>query len=92
VLQNEQLRARHMIVPIVDADGYSIVTAGNPIHLSGVAEPPQGPVRSPKLDENREALVREFLGRRPPPASGQIRQYIASQDYDASYVDLAHQA
>lgn len=91
VLQNEQLRARRMIVPIVDADGYSIVTAGNPIRLSGVAQP-EGPIRSPKLDENREALVREFLGKRPQPASGQIRQYNASQDYDAAYVELARQA
>jgi CoA:oxalate CoA-transferase len=63
VLKNEQLLSRHMFLPVTDADGYAIVTAGNPIRLSGAVED-DAHVRAPKLDEHRETLVREFLSKR----------------------------
>jgi hypothetical protein len=73
---------------VTDADGYAIVTAGNPIRLSGAVED-DAPVRAPKLDEHRETLVREFLSKRSHASRGQVRQFADSTDFDPSFVDLA---
>jgi CoA:oxalate CoA-transferase len=88
VLKNEQLLSRHMFLPVTDADGYAIVTAGNPIRLSGAVED-DAHVRAPKLDEHRETLVREFLSKRSQASRGQVRQFADSTDFDPSFVDLA---
>lgn len=57
VLQDPQIRARNMVVDVLDRDGKpAYVAAGNPIKLSGL---PDGATRAaaPDLDEDRAAIL-----------------------------------
>ncbi len=65
VLADEQVRARNMVVAVPGPDGRELEIAGNPIKLSGVDDPNVRPA-APRLDEHREALVREFARSRRP--------------------------
>jgi CoA:oxalate CoA-transferase len=65
VLADEQVRARNMVVAVPGPDGRELEIAGNPIKLSGVDDPSVRPA-APRLDEHREALVREFARSRRP--------------------------
>ncbi len=56
---NPQVRARNMVVEIDDPKAGPVRIAGNPIKISGHADPPRrGPI--PDLDEARAALIAEF--------------------------------
>ena len=56
-----QIRARNMVVRIDDPKAGPVRVAGNPIKISGHADPPtRGPV--PPLDGARAALAAEFAG------------------------------
>ncbi len=59
VLDHPQVRARNMVVSVPGPDGRRLEIAGNPVKLSGV-EDPRSRDAAPRLDEHREALVREF--------------------------------
>lgn len=57
VLKDPQIKARNMVVDVLDEDGQPAYTAaGNPIKLSGLADPTtRGP--APRLDGNRDAIL-----------------------------------
>ena len=58
---NPQVGARNMVVGIDDPAAGPVRIAGNPIKMSGHADPPtRGPI--PRLDGAREAIVAEFGG------------------------------
>lgn len=58
-LSSPQIAARNMVVGIDDPDVGSVKIAGNPIKMSNHDDATiRGPV--PKLDQNRERLVKEF--------------------------------
>ena len=57
VLEDPQIRARNMVVSVEDEAAGRLEMAGNPIKLSGFADPPsRGPV--PRLDADRAAVLR----------------------------------
>jgi len=59
VLADPQVRARNMVVTAEDPDAGRVELAGNPVKLSGVADPEtRGP--APRLDEHRETLLAEL--------------------------------
>ena len=59
VLADRQVQARNMVVHAPDGDGGQITMAGNPIKLSGVADPPtRGP--APDLDADRARILSEL--------------------------------
>jgi CoA:oxalate CoA-transferase len=59
VLADPQVRARNMVVTVDDPDAGRLSLAGNPVKLSGVADPAtRGP--APRLDEHRAALLAEL--------------------------------
>ena len=62
VLADPQVAARNMIVETHDADGNTLRMAGNPIKLSGFADPVSRPA-APDLDADRPTL----LARDSPP-------------------------
>lgn len=57
VLKDPQIKARNMVVDVLDEDGNpAYVAAGNPIKLSGLEDPTtRGP--APRLDGNRTAIL-----------------------------------
>jgi CoA:oxalate CoA-transferase len=58
-LGDPQIRARNMVVSAEDPRGGTVRMAGNPIKISGVADPTtRGPV--PELDGDREHILREL--------------------------------
>jgi CoA:oxalate CoA-transferase len=59
VLADPQVRARNMVVETRDPAAGRLELAGNPVKLSGVADPPTRPP-APRLDEHRAALLREL--------------------------------
>jgi len=59
VLADPQVRARNMLVAVEDPAAGRVALAGNPVKLSGVADPPTRPP-APRLDEHRAAIVREL--------------------------------
>jgi hypothetical protein len=75
---------------VSDADGNTNETANNPIRLSASGERPKT-ARSPLLDKHREALIREFMTINGHAKLSQIRQLVASNDVDHSFVNLAMQ-
>lgn len=57
-----QLRARNMIVQVEGEAGRAVRTAGNPIKLGAFAESEPGvPIKSPALNEHREAILAELM-------------------------------
>jgi CoA:oxalate CoA-transferase len=59
-LNDRQVRARNMVVSVADKDVGSLNMAGNPIKLSGFADPATRG-RVPDLDEDRAAIL-QFIG------------------------------
>jgi CoA:oxalate CoA-transferase len=58
VLHDRQILARNMVVDVLGADGRpAFVAAGNPIKLSGMADPATRPP-APALDGDREEIVK----------------------------------
>ncbi len=58
-LNDPQVRARNMVVEMRDPDGPSLTMAGNPIKMSGVADPADRPP-APKLDADRARILAEL--------------------------------
>lgn len=64
VLKDPQIRARNMVVDILDRDGApAYVAAGNPIKMSALPDPATR-AAAPALDENRAAIL-AWLDRAP---------------------------
>ncbi|NDW43393.1 CaiB/BaiF CoA-transferase family protein [Ruegeria sp. PrR005] len=64
VLQDPQIRARNMVVDILDRDGApAYIAAGNPIKMSALPDP-KTRAPAPALDENRAAIL-AWLDRAP---------------------------
>ena len=64
MLEDPQVRARNMLVTTQDPAAGTLELAGNPIKLSGVADPPTRGA-PPALDADREALLAELRGEAP---------------------------
>ena len=80
LLTHEQLLARNMIVKVRGSAG-EVRTAGNPIKMSAFPDhDPQVPLRAPDLNEDREAIFREFL---PTPHAPGHRAVDAAVTADA---------
>jgi len=90
VLQDPQLHARDMFISVSDVNGNTIRTANNPIRLSAAGERPNT-ARSPLLDEQREALIREFATSNGHDKLSHIRQLVAADNVDLSFVNLSMQ-
>ena len=61
IMQHPQMEPRQMLVTVDDPTFGEMKVAGNPIKLSGYED--TGHRRTaPAVDENREAIIREFLG------------------------------
>ena len=61
VLADPQVRARNMVVEVLDPEAGRVALAGNPVKLRGVPDPPTR-APAPRLDEHRDAIVRELEG------------------------------
>ncbi|MCH7866672.1 MAG: CoA transferase [Myxococcales bacterium] len=59
VLEDPQIRARNMLVPVEEPGLNDFKVAGNPIKISGVEDPTRRPA-APALDGHREALLAEL--------------------------------
>lgn len=59
VMQDPQVRARNMIVEVVDAAMGAMKVAGNPMKLSGFPDPTRRDP-APDLDADRERVLRDF--------------------------------
>ena len=59
VLADPQVRARNMVVSCEDPDAGPFSLAGNPVKLSGHADPATRPP-APRLDEHRAAILAEL--------------------------------
>ena len=68
VLSDPQIRARNMLVRVVQGADQEVEIAGNPIKLSGSEDPTTRPP-APRLDADRAQLVREFALESAAPAS-----------------------
>jgi CoA:oxalate CoA-transferase len=78
VVADPHVNARNMLVT-AKADGVKpLMMAGNPIKLSGFADP-ETRVAAPKLDADRELLMAEFGTR--PPANALVVQPQANLDF-----------
>lgn len=58
-LNDPQIRARNMVVEMHDPDGPNLTMAGNPIKMSGIADPDRRPP-APKLDADRARILAEL--------------------------------
>lgn len=58
-LAHPQVRARGMVIETAFPDGTPLLAAGNPVKLSGHADPQVRP-GAPGLDADRDAILREF--------------------------------
>lgn len=58
-LAHPQVRARNMAIETALPDGTPLLAAGNPVKLSGVADPAVRP-KAPALDEHRAAILAEL--------------------------------
>ena len=63
VNSHPQLIARDMFVSVADSSGHSIRTAGNPIRIDDIVNDVENPIPAPGLNQHREAILKEFLGR-----------------------------
>jgi CoA:oxalate CoA-transferase len=59
VLADPQVRARNMLVTVEDATAGRLALAGNPVKLSGVADP-AARAPAPELDEHRASILAEL--------------------------------
>ncbi|GAB4166226.1 MAG: CaiB/BaiF CoA-transferase family protein [Thalassobaculales bacterium] len=62
-IAHRQVAARNMLIEVTDPVAGPLKLVGNPVKISGYADPPTRPA-APALDENRAALLRE-LGLEP---------------------------
>jgi CoA:oxalate CoA-transferase len=58
-LAHPQVRARNMVIETAFPDGQPLIAAGNPVKLSGHADPVTRP-RAPALDADRAAILKEL--------------------------------
>lgn len=58
-LADPQIRARNMVAELEDPEGPSLIMAGNPIKIAGVADPATRPP-APKLDQHRNKILAEL--------------------------------
>lgn len=58
-LAHRQVRARNMVIETAFPDGEPLMAAGNPVKLSGYADPTTRP-KAPLLDEHRAAILKEL--------------------------------
>jgi CoA:oxalate CoA-transferase len=58
-LAHRQVNARNMVIETAFEDGTPLRAAGNPVKISGFADPPSRPA-APALDGDRDAILREF--------------------------------
>lgn len=63
VLHDPHIRARNMVVTADDPETGSLLMAGNPIKLSGIPDP-ETRRPAPKLDADRETILREIKRRK----------------------------
>ncbi|UTW46971.1 CaiB/BaiF CoA-transferase family protein [Bacterioplanoides sp. SCSIO 12839] len=79
-----QLLARNMIIKVQGENDRPVRTAGNPIKMSTVSEvDPEVPIKSPALNEHREAILEELMsgnGAYAPAAKAQT-------DFDSTHED-----
>lgn len=79
-----QLLARNMIIKVQGENDRPVRTAGNPIKMSTVSEvDPEVPIKSPALNEHREAILEELMsgnGAYAPAAKAQA-------DFDSTHED-----
>jgi CoA:oxalate CoA-transferase len=68
VLSDSHVRSRNMVVTANDPDSGSLLMAGNPIKLSGFADP-ETRRPAPKLDGDREVILAELTARETLPAT-----------------------
>jgi CoA:oxalate CoA-transferase len=61
VLDDPQVRARNMLIEAALPGGPTVRMAGNPVKLSGFADPPTRPA-APDLDADRERILAELAG------------------------------
>jgi CoA:oxalate CoA-transferase len=62
LFSNPQLLARNMIVKVKGEGDRAVRTAGNPIKMSTMSEiDPESPIRAPRLNEHREAILAELM-------------------------------
>ncbi len=59
VVEHPQVRARNMVVSVEEAGPRRLLLAGNPVKLSGVADPATR-APAPRLDEHRSAILAEL--------------------------------
>ena len=69
VLADPHVRSRNMVVTADDPEFGSLLMAGNPIKLSGFADPPTRRP-APKLDADRAAILGEIMSRDAVPPGG----------------------
>lgn len=62
VIRDEHLKARGAFIDVPLAPGYAMKMARSPVRLSGETAR-ERPIPAPRLDENREAILAEFVGR-----------------------------
>ncbi len=58
-LEHPQVAARNMLVTVDDPDAGKLTLVGNPLKMSGFADPPTR-APAPRLDGDREAILREL--------------------------------
>ncbi len=58
-LDHRQVRARNMAITTAFPDGSPLLAAGNPVKLSGFADPPVRP-KAPALDEHRAMILADL--------------------------------
>lgn len=62
LFDHPQLKARNMIIKVQGENDRPVRTAGNPIKMSTVSEvDPEVPIKSPALNEHREAILDELM-------------------------------
>jgi CoA:oxalate CoA-transferase len=67
VLADPQVRSRNMVVTATDAESGPLTMAGNPIKLSTFADPDTR-AAAPRLDANRQAILKELAASDNVPA------------------------
>ncbi len=62
LFNHPQLLARNMIIKVQGENDRPVRTAGNPIKMSSLSEiDPEVPIKSPALNEHREAILEELM-------------------------------
>lgn len=80
-----QLLARNMIIKVQGENDRPVRTAGNPIKMSNVSEvDPEVPIKSPALNEHREAILEELMASHGAYAPAKKSQVEEDSDDEAS--------